>query len=149
MNRTQTTAIGTLVVSAVACWASISGSSAGGYEFPTVIALTMALLALGMAVPAFGRGRAMPAEDDGGSVPWGRVWPGLVFFVGYLLVLERLGFFVSSLIAFVGLTLIYAPGTPSLSALLKQIGIGLGFIAVLYAVFVLLLQVQFPRGLLF
>jgi len=147
MNTNLTTPIAVLAVSAAMYAASASGDG-GGFEFPTLIALIMCALGAGMLIHALGPGRRSSGKRSG-SVPWGSILPGLALFVAYLFLMGWLGFFVTSFLVFVVIALLYAPGSPTAPAIARTAGVAGVFTATLYGVFVLLLQVQFPQGLLF
>lgn len=147
MNRNRVAAIAVLAVSALLYVASIAGEG-GGYEFPTLIALVMGLLGAGLLAHALSPGRSADGERAA-SVPWGAILPGLALFVAYLFAMQWLGFFVSSFLVFLAIAVLYAPGKQTIATVGRIAGVGGLFTAALYAVFVLLLQVQFPQGLLF
>ena len=141
-------ALGCLLVAA-GLFAASWGGEFGGYQFPRVVAVAMILLAVALAVQAW---RAVPegADRDGvESPPWGKILPGLLVLIAYLLLAERLGFFLASLLAFFGLAVLYTPGRLGVAKLARTAAVATGFMAVLYLLFVVLLRVQFPRGLWF
>lgn len=147
MNTHLIAPVAVLVVSAAMYSASALGDG-GGYEFPTLIAVIMCLLGAGMLVQALKRGRAAGDPRPAG-VPWGSVLPGIALFFGYLLLMQWLGFFTTSFLVFLVIALLYAPGAPTGASIGRIAGVAGVFTATLYGVFVLLLQVQFPRGVLF
>ena len=147
MNNNLIASIAALMVSVVLYVVS-AGGEGGGYEFPALIGLVMCGLAAGMLAYELGPGRRSKGEASG-RIPWGSVLPGLVLFVAYLFLIERLGFFVTSFLVFLVIAALYAPGPQSPNRIARTAGIAGVFTATLYTVFVLLLQVQFPQGLLF
>lgn len=147
MNNIPIAPIAVLVISAILYAASATGEG-GGYEFPTLIALVMCVFAAGMLAHALGPGRRAKDERPG-TVPWGAIVPGLALFVAYLFVMQWVGFFVTSFLVFLAIAVLYAPGKQTLAGVGRTAGVSAVFTVALYAVFVLLLQVQFPQGLLF
>ena len=137
-----------LMVSAGLFYAS-SGDEFGGYEFPRVVAIAMLALSVIIALQAWRRAADGPSQDELEAIPLGKLWPSLSVFIGYLLLAEHLGFFVTSFLAFLIIAVLYTPGRLSVVTLLRTTLIGIGFIAVLYLVFVMLLRVQFPHGMFF
>lgn len=89
-----------------------------------------------------------------GGLAWRALLPGILVGVGYVLVMERLGFYVSSLLTFVIITSIYGKhnalaGKSSIYRVAYNFMVGLIFVAILYALFWKLLNVRTPTGLLF
>lgn len=118
------------------------------YLFPRLIAIAL----LGLASLAFlralqGRNRTGKGIERSTVIA---IAPGLVVMAVYVfLAAEWLGFYLASALAFLAVYSLYDPGSrlaPRVWA--GRLTVTLGFIALLYAVFALLLQVQTPRGLL-
>ncbi len=147
MNATRLTSIGALVLSLLLYWAAVAPGDPRSYLFPEVIAIAMAILAAAMLVrnwkPSAAKGNA-PS-----SVPWSRLWPAFVIFVAYLLLAQPLGFYLTSWLAFVAISTVYSPAESSIIGAKRCLPASFVFLGILYLVFVLLLQVQTPRGVLF
>lgn len=133
------------------CGLYLAGSGhefADAYVFPNLLAIVMAVLGVIMAFttdidPETKKSVAIMA------VPWDRLWPVLLIFLVYMWVAEYLGFFVSSFLAFVAIGTIYAPSIGWLwPPKLRCVPIALLFLSLLYGLFVVLLKVQLPSGLL-
>jgi hypothetical protein len=77
-----------------------------------------------------------------------KIVPALLIFVAYLLLAEMLGFFATSFLAFVAIGTLYSPEDSVFRAIGLCVISALVFFTVLYVVFVLLLKVQLPAGLL-
>ncbi|MEJ2344482.1 MAG: tripartite tricarboxylate transporter TctB family protein [Gammaproteobacteria bacterium] len=142
------TAIGAIALSIFLYWAAASAEDQAAYLFPKVIAASMLVLAVAILIrewaPRVGADAAAVV-----SVPWVRLWPIFAIFVLYLLAAQQLGFYATSLLAFIAIGVVYSPSESSFGDIKRCVPISLVFLAVLYLVFVVLLQVQTPRGLLF
>ena len=135
-------------LAAVVTWISFTQEPAAAYLFPrliSVIMLGLSVWSLARAVLGMSRaGTGLTAETALNLAP------GLVLILLYVFwAAKTLGFYASSSLAFFLLFTIYDP-TPltSLRGWAKRIVITAAFMAVIYALFTLLLQVQTPRGIL-
>lgn len=127
-------------------WASVH-SGRPGYEFPQMIALGMIALSGTLTVLSLKPdNRAVPdaVEPLGLAV----IWPTLLVMLGYAFLAPRLGFFISSFLAFLVIALLYSPDRLSFRRVITAVTVSGVFIAVLYVLFVILLRVQMPRGLI-
>lgn len=122
-------------------------SGSRGYEFPQITALVALGIATILTVMAILPKKAL-ANIDEEKIPWGSVWPMILILTGFSLVMTRLGFVTTSFIAFFVIAYIYSPEGFSLSRVLKTGVVTSIFIGVLYSIFVLLLKVQLPEGVL-
>ncbi len=119
----------------------------GPYLFPRLIAITMLVLA------AISFQRALRGKSRTGVGLDSRVLvnlaPGVVLMLIYVFfIAEFLGFYVGSLISFLLLCTIYDPHRyTDLKAWIRRLGVSVGFIAVMYVLFALVLKVQTPRGI--
>ena len=140
------------------------------YLFPRIAAGLMLLLALAQwagVVIRFVKNKQQevkrkqhPAESA--STPrglarghaWKAFLPGIIVGISYVLIMERLGFYASSLLTFVIITSIYGKHSAlDMKAPVYKVGyniiVGLIFMVFLYALFWRLLNVRTPTGLLF
>lgn len=127
------------------------------YLFPRIAAGFMLLLALVQWTDVVIKRKQHPADSafvSGGlaqGLAWKALLPGMVVGILYVLIMERLGFYLSALLAFVAITSLY--GKPDSDHKRHKVGynviVGLIFIVVLYALFWKLLNVRTPTGLLF
>lgn len=127
-------------------WASVY-SGRPGYEFPQMIALGMIALSGTLTVLSLKPDkRAVPeaVEPLGMAV----IWPTLLVMVGYAFLAPRLGFFISSFLAFALIALLYSPDRLSFRRVATVMMVSGLFITILYVLFVTLLRVQMPRGLI-
>ena len=81
--------------------------------------------------------------------PFGTVAGCLLLIVVYLVVMEKLGFYVSAFLFFIILTFVLGRKDLTLHKGAVRIGIAFIFTAILYVLFNKLLVVQTPKGLLF
>jgi hypothetical protein len=139
------TALGSFLI-AIGMYAASVHPGDEGYDFPKTIAVALIALTGLLTVLSFKPGQPIAGGEE--RIPWGRIWPGLLVFTGYLLLAQRLGFFLSSFLAFFTLVMIYAPGRLGWHRVAWGGGIGLIFMGVLYLIFIVLLNVQMPRGIL-
>lgn len=144
-RRHRMTVIITLLVTAGLAFLSfVPGGT--GYLFPQIIAGSMLLVALLMVALSFIPSKPITTVDEE-PIPWGNIFPTLVILIGFLLMAEWFGFFATSFIAFYGIVLIYTPERLNRRQYIKSAVISFGFMAVLYLIFVLLLNVQIPKGI--
>lgn len=144
-RRHNMTVITTLLVTIGLAYISFS-SDKTGYLFPQIIAVAMVLIALIMVALTFIPKKPITTMDEE-PIPWGVIFPTLLVLLGFLVVVEWLGFFATSFIAFYSIVLIYSPERLKRRHYLKSAAISLGFMAVLYLIFVVLLNVQIPHGI--
>ena len=136
--------VASVLVGVLLYWSSSGHANADAYLFPRILGATMVVLGVAMMIAEWTPAPLGP--KDIGVIPWSVLWPALVIFVLYMLAAPRLGFYLSSALAFVAIGVIYSPADSTVRAATRCVPISLAFLAVLYAVFVLVLQVQMPRG---
>jgi len=134
-------------LAAIVTWISFTQEPAAAYLFPRLISvfmLVMALWSLTRAVLGISRvGTGLTAQTAINLAP------GVaLIFVYVFWAAKTLGFYTASTAAFLLLFTIYDP-TPvtNLRGWIKRIVITAAFMAVIYALFTILLKVQMPRGL--
>lgn len=145
-RRNTMTVITTLFVSLVIAYLSFSPAGSG-YLFAKLTAGFLVFIALLMVILTFIPKKSIVVTDDE-PIPWGIILPTLLILIGFLLVVDWLGFFATSFIAFYSIVLIYTPGILNRRQYYKSAAISATFIAVLYLIFVMLLNVQIPHGVL-
>ena len=144
MTATRWTSFGMLAFALALYVLSTAAEAQEAYVFPRIIALAMCLIAVFTLAFEWAN-----SEGDGiANISWGKLWPALAIFAAYMLISQHLGFYTSSLLAFFSLGVIYTSRDYAASAK-RCLPISIAFMAVLYAVFVWLLKVQTPRGILF
>ncbi|NIW24586.1 MAG: hypothetical protein GWN29_08495 [Gammaproteobacteria bacterium] len=145
MSPDRIAGIGALVLGVVLY--ALAGESEA-YLFPRSIALAVGMLGLVIAGSTWTQ-LLRPAQT---MLSVGRAWlkvlPALAVFIAYRLTMESIGFYVSAFAAFSLIVWIYAPEPVSSRAAAKRLGISAAFIAAIYVLFSVLLNVQTPRGLL-
>lgn len=125
-------------------WAASGAANAQAYVFPKLLAAVMVILGIAMAVSEWGAKAARKAAAL--DIPWGKLWPVLMIFVIYMVAAQPLGFYFASWLAFAAIGIVYSPAESNLDSAKRCVPISLAFLLVLYAVFVVLLQVQMPKG---
>lgn len=120
----------------------------GPFLFPRLIALAM------LALAAFSFQRALRGRSRTGTgldrELLRNIAPGVALMLVYIFfAAEYLGFYVASFFAFLLLYTLYDPhGHADLATWIRRLGISVGFIAVMYGLFALVLKVQAPLGIL-
>ena len=142
MSADRFAGIGALVLG-VTLYALAGDSEA--YLFPRIIALVIG--ALGLAITAGSVLQRAPQLPDA-SAAWLKILPVLAVFLAYSWTMEALGFYVSAFAAFLVIVWIYAPEPFSARVAAVRVAISAAFIAAIYALFSVLLNVQTPRGIL-
>ncbi len=112
------------------------------YLFPFMVSIALfALSALALGRDLMGLG-----GHDVQPVPMLRLLPMLVIIVAYVLAIELVGMYSSSLLALFLIVFIYHPSEQLMSRLSSSALIAAGFIGLMYVLFSILLKVQTPRG---
>ena len=137
------------LLAAIVTWLSFAGEPADAFLFPRLISVAFIVLA-GLAFTRALVGMAQSGE--GISVEVVRnIAPGLALIVVYVFwAAEALGFYVASTAAvFIVLALYHPAPHGEVRSWLVRVAITCGFMAVMYGLFSMLLNVQTPRGLFF
>lgn len=145
-NNEQASALYALIVAAGFAFLSFYDTDAETYLFPRIIAVVLAIL----AVALFIANSASREDNRGRGGYFADVWPGLAIGLVFLLVMEDLGFYVSSYFAFLAIVLIYGgKAITDVKALIIKAAVSLGFMSILYLLFWYGLNVRTPTGILF
>lgn len=128
-------------------WAARGSETPKAYFFPQMLALTMAALGVAMLIADFRGGSKLQASWT--AIPWPKIWPGMLVLAVFMLVAERVGFYLSSWLAFTSIGIWYAPADERLATAKRCVPISIVFLAVLYLVFWTLLSVRLPHGFAF
>ena len=145
-NTEHASAVSALIVAGIFAFLSYYGTDAETYLFPRIIAVVLALL----AVALFITNSTSRDDNRGASGYFADVWPGLAVGLVFLLVMENLGFYVSSFIAFLAILLVYGERPlRDVRALITKSAVALGFMVILYLLFWIGLKVRTPTGILF
>jgi hypothetical protein len=145
-NTEQASAVYALIVASVFAFLSFYGTDAETYLFPRIIAVVLAVMAVALLLTNL-TVQEIKRKD---SSYLAHVWPGLLIGFAFLMVMEDLGFYISSFLAFLAILLFYGqrPLTDARASVTKFL-IALGFMAVLYCLFWIGLNVRTPSGILF
>ncbi|MCP4765435.1 MAG: tripartite tricarboxylate transporter TctB family protein [Gammaproteobacteria bacterium] len=145
-NTEHASAFGALIVAGVFAFLSYYNTDAETYLFPRIIAVVLALMAIALFITN------STSRDDNreSSGYFAAVWPGMLVGLAFLLVMEDLGFYVSSFLAFLAILVFYGerPVT-DIKALIPKSLTALGFMVILYLLFWQGLNVRTPTGILF
>jgi hypothetical protein len=138
-----------LLLAIVVAWLSFTQQPAESFLFPRIISIAFVFL----AVWNFARAILGLAKVGGGIAPSVamNVLPGLIVMLIYVFwAAKALGFYTASVIAFFAVYSLYDP-VPISSGKdwVKRAGATAAFMAVIYTLFYLVLQVQTPRGMFF
>ncbi|MCE8028661.1 tripartite tricarboxylate transporter TctB family protein [Halomonas daqingensis] len=144
-RKHRLTAIGALLAAAGLAVVSFM-PNVPGYEFPQMAAIGAVVCAAILVLLAIPRKPITTVDEE--PIPWGGIWPLLLILFGFLMVMEWLGFFATSFLAFFLITQIYTPQRFSWRGALRGAAIAALFLGVLYLIFVTVLRVQVPSGIL-
>lgn len=139
------TPVACVLVGLLLFWVASGPGNPQAYVFPRLLAVVMVILGIAMMVSEWGRKTAQTVASV--DIPWGLLWPVLMIFVIYMVAARPLGFYFASWLAFAAIGIVYSPSNSNVASAKRCIPISLAFLLVLYAVFVVVLQVQMPRGL--
>jgi hypothetical protein len=137
------------VLASVVTWLSFTEQPAQSFLFPRVISVVFIALAtwnLIRAVTGMSKiGRGIPVATVKNLAPGLAVMLLYVFFGA-----KNLGFYLGSVLAFFAIYSFYDPASwSSARDWIKRILVSVAFMAVIYALFAVVLQVHTPRGILF
>ena len=136
-----------LALAAVVTWLSFTQQPAESFLFPRVISVFF----IGLAVWNFARAATGLAKVGGGmtSSMVKNLMPGLIVMLVFVFAAAKgLGFYVASTLSFFIIYSLYdAAPYSSVKDWVKRILVTAAFMAVIYALFALILQVQTPRGI--
>lgn len=124
-------------------WAGTGHDFPDAYQFPNMVAVVMAVFGLVMLVLTWTPYADRSAKVE--TISWRRLWPALLILVLYMGTAEHLGFMTSAFLTFASIGLVYAAPLPGANAK-RCLPVALAFITALYVIFVVLLQVQLPKG---
>ncbi len=148
-NTEQVSAVYALIVSALFTFLSYYDTDAEIYLFPRIIAVVLAILSVVLFISNSASGND---TNDVSPEPayFSAIWPGLLVGLIFMLIMEDLGFYTSSFLAFMSILILY-DNRPlaDAKALAIKTAISLMFMLVLYLLFWNGLHVRTPTGVLF
>lgn len=140
-------AVFAVVIASLLLLASFYNTDAEVYLFPRITAVLVALLALILVYDVISH-KDQHKLMKKSLIDWKTLLPGLTVGVVYVLLLEQLGFYVCSFLAFFMICKIYGKRAMSdLNAFGYKLMVTIVFMAVLYVLFWKLLQVRTPTGI--
>lgn len=116
------------------------------FAFPLLWAGLMVLFAAGLLVQSMRRRPEGASRPSAAALPWRRLLPALGVGGAYLGLVQHLGFYVSSWLAFSLLVISYAPRPLDGALVLRRLALSTAFVVALYLLFAWALAVQAPRG---
>ena len=119
------------------------------YLFPRIIAALMLLLAMVQVVSFLRLSRVDPAPDEltHQRIPWRQLVPGLAVSIIMVLLMEILGFYASSFLAFLAIIVLYGKRqVTDPRSLVTKAGISVIFMTIIFTLFWKLLHVRTPTG---
>jgi len=147
-NSEQASAVYALVISAIFAFLSFYNTDAETYLFPRIIALVLAILSVILFIANSAAGDNTESGNSGHFIA--DIWPGLIIGFIFLLVMEDVGFYTSSFLAFLAVLVVYGNrGISNMKVMLTKVGVSAGFMLVLYLLFWNGLHVRTPTGILF
>ncbi len=148
-NTEQASAIYALLVATLFAFLSFYGTDAETYLFPRIIAVVLAILSVVLFISNSASGDN--TENDSSGPPYfSAIWPGLIVGLVFMLIMEELGFYASSFLAFLSILVLYDnQSIASIKTLATKAVISLAFMLILYLLFWNGLHVRTPTGLLF
>ena len=134
-----------LLFAMLTVWASFAVDEPDAYAFPQLLSLLLLLFAgINMARKSSRTALAAAPPPPLSAALLAKIMPATAVIVVYLAVAEALGFYFSAFFAFALLSFLYGGGDKS--DVRNAVLVAAAFVAVLYALFSLLLGVQLPRG---
>ena len=135
------------IVGVVVCYISFTQQPSEAYLFPRLISVFFVTFALWTSAKAW-MGTSKTGEGLSGEMSKNMA-PGLIIATIYILwAAKNVGFYTSSVIAFFILLSLYDPADHKLpKSWIKRVLITAGFMAVMYVLFAVILQVYTPRGM--
>ncbi len=116
-------------------------------SFPRVIIIIMGVLSLLLLLQTLLVEKASkPTKDK--PFAWRVFGSMLALILIYFFFMEKIGFYVSALVFFIVVSLVFSKARPSSQRLLVCTGMGVGFTGIIYFLFNIILKVQTPTGLL-
>jgi len=148
-NSEQVSALYALIISAIFAFLSFYNTDAENYLFPRIIAIALAILSVALFIANSAPG-SNTEKSSAGDGHFNDVWPGLLIGLIFLLVMEDLGFYISSFFAFLAILVAYG-NRPivDLKALMTKSAVSAAFMFILYLLFWNGLHVRTPTGLIF
>ena len=148
-NTEQASAIYALIISALFTFLAFYNTDAEIYLFPRIIAVALALLSIILLISNLGTDKKN-IEENSEAINFKDIWPGLLTGLLFFLLLETLGFYMSSFLAFLSILLLYGRRQAmDIGAMTFKIVVSLAFMIILFLLFWSGLHVRTPTGWFF
>jgi len=115
--------------------------------FPRVIIILMAVLSAFLLIQDLTLSRRKGQKAEG--LAWSRFLPVFVMIVAYIALMERIGFYLSAFLFFVAVIVVLGRSSLTPARMAMGLGVSAAFVAVVFVLFSVFLEVQTPRGILF
>jgi len=148
MQRELKLSLGATLIAAGMLYAGSGHEYGDAYVFPNLVAWVMLGLALLRTLCLVAHLSGAVERSRVESLHLRRLIPVLVVLSLYVLLAESLGFLISALIAFFAISRVYALNRPGENITPRYLAISASFVGALFLIFVVLLQVHMPDGLI-
>ncbi len=147
-SKESIAAIISSVVALIALVASFYNTDAEVYLFPRIAAVIIAILAAALVIKVIKSNTSIKANSEQ-IFKWKTLFPGLAVGLIYLLLMETIGFYVTSFFAYFSICVLYGKCdmTDRKRGIFKLV-VSTIFMIVLFLLFWNLLHVRTPTGLL-
>jgi hypothetical protein len=147
MQRELKLSVGAALVAIAMLYAGSGHAYSDAYVFPNLVAWVMLGLAVLRTVCLIAHLSGAAERSRVEKLHLRRLIPVLVVLPLYVLVAETLGFLISALLAFFAISRVYALTRPGERITPRYLAISASFVGALFLIFVVLLQVPMPDGL--
>ena len=131
-NTEQASAIYALIISALFTFLAFYNTDADIYLFPRIIAVALALLSIILLISNLGTDKKN-IEENSEAINFKDIWPGLLTGLLFFLLLETLGFYMISFLAFLSILLLYGRRQAmDIGAMTFKIVVSLAFMIILF-----------------
>jgi len=144
LNRRLFVALLVAMVSGLMFRASYFQENSEAYLFPIIVAGAM----LAFSLVSLVREVFDLCVEDFDAFPFVRQLPVIVMMIAAVTLVEILGMYVSAFLALAMVSVWYSPEEDNQRRLIRSLAFSVGFIAFMYVLFSLMLNVQLPRGIL-
>ncbi len=140
----------TVIASILLAFASFYKTDAEVYLFPRITAVLIAALSLILLFDAIRIKSTGGTDSQVALFGWSNLLPGLVIGLVYVLMLEKIGFYICSFLAFLMICIVYGRrNIHDPKAFLYKLMVTSIFMTILYILFWKLLHVRTPTGWFF
>jgi hypothetical protein len=146
------TAFYSIIVAGLFSFLSFYDTDAENYLFPRIIAIALMGFSVILLIINLQASQALAKDstDDNKGNQFFKILPGLIIGIIYMALMDIVGFYTSSFLAFLSFLLLYGKREMlDPKAFVKKVTVSVGFVFVLYLLFWQGLYVRTPTGWLF